>query len=479
MTRLRLDPRTSSRVTANAMVAAGQPLAVRAGLRAMERGGNAVDAVLAAATTLCVTEPMCTGIGGDLFAIVWDGEELHGLDAAGPAARSADPDCVAESGPGSVTVPGALRGWETLADRFGRLPFDAAFADAIDLAEHGFAVQPMTAQLWSEGEPPSGFRPAPRLGDVVRLPELAGTLASIATDGPDVLYAGVLGEEVCALTSLEESDLREYRAQWVEPLSTTFRGVCVAELPPPTQGVVGLETLALLEPLPAVALPDLVKAAQLSLEDGLAHVRDGADVSFLLDPEHLARRWSGRAGPLLEPAGGTVYVCAVDDNRMAVSLIQSLYFAFGSRISVADSAVVLQNRGAGFAVNGEVVPGRRPYHTIIPGMLLGEDGLLGPFGCVGGFMQAQGHAQIVVNLFDGDGQDPQAALDAPRFRIEGEQILLEDGLEADPDDLVALGLEPVWTPEGRPFGGAQIILARDDVLVGASDRRRDGAAAGF
>jgi gamma-glutamyltranspeptidase/glutathione hydrolase len=480
VSRLNLPPRTSSRIAANAMVAAGQPLAVWAGLRALERGGNAADAALAAATTLCVTEPMCTGIGGDLFAIVWDGEELHGLDASGPAPRSADPrDAVAESGPASVTVPGALRGWEALADRFGRRPFEAAFGDAIDLAARGYAVQPMTAQLWSEGEPPAGFRPAPRLGEVVRLPELGRTLARIASEGPDVLYTGALAERICALTSLAETDLRDYEARWVEPMSTSFRGIRVAELPPPTQGVVALEALALLERLPAIAVPDLVKAVQLSLEDGLAHVRDGVDVGFLLEREYLARRWSGAARPLMEPAGGTVYVCAVDQDRMAVSLIQSLYHAFGSRVAVDDAGVVLQNRGAGFLVEGAVTPGRRPFHTIIPGMLMDDDGLVGPFGCVGGFMQAQGHAQIVVNLFDGDGQDPQAALDAPRFRIEGKQVLLEDGLEADPDDLAALGLEPVWTPEGRPFGGAQIILARDDVLVGASDRRRDGAAAGF
>jgi gamma-glutamyltranspeptidase / glutathione hydrolase len=453
------------------MLATSQPLATRAGLRALERGGNAADAALAAAAVLCVTEPMSTGVGGDAFALVWDGERLYGLDAAGPAPRRADPVTpVDERGPRSVTVPGAVGGWAALAERFGRAGLDTLLSDAIAAAEEGFAVGRVTAGQWS-------LPPAPKPGQRMRLPELGGTLRRIAEEGPDALYRGEIAHAIASCTWLDLEDLSAYRPTWVEPLELDYRDVTVCELPPPTQGVAALEALGLLE-LGRVTLAAQVECARLALQDAVTHVRDGAEVAWLLAEERLRERRTMAAALVTESAGGTVYLCAVDGDGMAVSFIQSLFGAFGSGVVAPGTGVVLQNRGSCFRVSGVVEPGRRPYHTIIPGMLLRDGRLLGPFGVMGGFLQAQAHMQLVSGLVD-DGLDPQAALDRPRFRVDETAVRLEEGLWERAGELEGLGLDVVRSSERVEFGGGQAILVEGDVLVGGSDARKDGYAAGF
>ena len=441
-----------------------------------ERGGNAVDAALAAAAVLCVTEPMSTGIGGDAFALVWDGKRLHGLDAAGPAPREADPDEPVETlGPRSVTVPGAVGGWEALANRFARYGLDAHLAEAISAGEDGFPVGPVTTLDWAGAPPELG--PPPTAGETVRSPGLSATLRQLAEEGPRALYSGELAQAIASCSWLDESDLAAFGPRWVEPLELDYRGVAVCELPPPTQGVAALEGLGLL----ALGVPTFatqVECVRLALADAFERVRDGADVRDLLDPAFLRRRRRDR-GSTVEPLpGGTVYLCAVDADGMAVSLIQSLYGNFGSGVVVPGTGIVLQNRAAGFAVSGRVEPGRRPYHTIIPGMLMRGRELVGPFGVMGGLMQAQAHVQLVSALVD-DGLDPQAALDRPRFRVEGDAVLLEAGLWERAAEVEALGLQAVPSRDHGRFGGGQAILRADaGGLVGGSDRRKDGYAAG-
>jgi len=455
------------------MVATSQPLATRAGLRALERGGNAADATLAAAAVLCVTEPMSTGIGGDCFAQVWRDGELEGLDSAGPAPASADAEPVAETGPRSVTVPGAVAGWSAFAERYCRLGLDGCLEDAIDAAEGGFAVSPRTAASWSLIGGPLGDPPA--VGDVVYQPELGVTLRRIADEGSPAFYSGEVAEAICAVSWLEEDDLAGFEPRWVEPLRLTYKGTEVCELPPPTQGVCALEGLGLLE-RSSPSLASQIRCVQLALEDALARVRDGADVGELITREYLdARR--GRAA-VTEPPGGTVYLCAVDGDRMAVSFIQSLFGGFGSGLVAPGTGIVLQNRGACFAVGGAVEPGRRPYHTIIPGMLLRDSELLGPFGVMGGFIQAQAHVQLVSAMVD-DGLDPQAALDRPRFRVDGEAVRLEEGLWDREPDLQRLGYRTVRETDTYAFGGGQAIVVSGEALIGGSDPRKDGYAAGL
>ncbi len=309
------------------------------------------------------------------------------------------------------------------------------------------------------------------------MPTLAATLRRIADEGADGFYRGAVGASIASASWLEEEDLAAFEPRWVEPLRLGYRGIEVCELPPPTQGVVVLEALGLLE-RSSPSLASRIRCARLALEDGLAKVRDGADVSELIDPGYLDRRRRGEEAAVVEPPGGTVYVCAVDDDRMAVSFIQSLYEPFGSRVVAPGTGVVLQNRGACFAVNGAVEPGRRPYHTIIPGMLVRDGRLLGPFGVMGGFIQAQAHMQLVSALVD-DGLDPQAALDRPRFRVDGDVVLLEEGLWERDVELERLGYRAVRETEVSVFGGGQVILVSGDALLGGSDPRKDGYAAGF
>lgn len=251
----------------------------------------------------------------------------------------------------------------------------------------------------------------------------------------------------------------------------------VFELPPPTQGVVALEALSLLQGLEP-NLKNKIRCARLALEDGARYVRDGADVSFLLSDSFLDARRLASESYTTEPAGGTVYLCAVDQDRMAVSFIQSLYYGFGSKIVVPETGIILHNRGACFAVGGKIEPGRRPYHTLVPGLLTRGGSLYGPFGVMGGFIQAQAHMQLVSALVD-DRLDPQTALDRPRFRVEGDSVLLERGLWRSAEELARQGCRVVMEPDIDKFGGGQAILVERGTLIGGSDSRKDGYAAGY
>jgi gamma-glutamyltranspeptidase/glutathione hydrolase len=462
------------------MVATSQPTATAAGLGILRRGGNAADAALAAAAVLCVTEPMATGPGGDLFALVFADGRAEAIDAAGPAPRRVGSHLVPDRyGPRSITVPGAVAGWALLAERHGRLGLEACLQDAIAVAADGFAVGARCAQAWvSAPNLPDGFAPAPSCGQRIALPGLGETLSTVARFGPDGFYGGRVGEAICSASWLEEDDLSGFRARVTEPLAVSYRDHVVLELPPPTQGIAVLESLALLAHTDGT-LTDQINCCRLALEDAFREVRDGADVRGLIEPEAVARRVRERPSEVLEPQGGTVYLCAVDEDGMAVSLVQSLFERFGSGVVAPGTGVVLHNRGFGFAVNGDVVPGQRPYHTIIPGMLLEGRDLVGPFGVMGGFIQAHAHVQLLHGLLN-EALDPQAALDRPRFRLAGDRVLLEHGMWERADEVAALGLEPVAERDTYMFGGGQAIVRSPyGTLIGGSDSRKDGYAAGW
>jgi gamma-glutamyltranspeptidase/glutathione hydrolase len=462
------------------MVATSQPAATASGLHMLRSGGNAVDAALAAAAVLCVTEPMATGPGGDLFALVFVGGRAEGIDAAGPVPRGAIAGEAPERyGPRSVTVPGAVAGWALLAKRYGRLGLEACLQDAIALANEGFAVGPHCAAAWAAAPTaPEGYGPTPAVGGRMRLPELGRTLATIAREGASGFYGGPVASAICAASWLTEEDLSEFRAHTTEPLGVGFRDHEVLELPPPTQGIAALEGLALLAQTDGT-LADQIVCCRLALEDAFREVRDGADVRGLIDPDAIARRIREPAQLVLEPAGGTVHLCAVDEDGMAVSLVQSLFELFGSGVVAPGTGVILHNRGFGFAVTGGVVPGRRPYHTIIPGMLLRDGELEGPFGVMGGFIQAQAHVQLIHRLL-AERLDPQSALDRPRFRVSGRRVLLERGLWERAGEVESIGLEPVTETDTYLFGGGQAIMrTQAGTLLGGSDSRKDGYAGGW
>jgi gamma-glutamyltranspeptidase/glutathione hydrolase len=470
-------PARAPAVAANVMAATSQPAATLAALEIMKMGGNAADAAIAAAGVLCVAEPMSTGIGGDVFAIVANRTGVYGLDAAGPAPASFTPGPLARYGPRSVDVPGAVRGWAALSDRFGRLGLDTALSPAIDLASKGVAIGRNCATLWEQA-PNTPLGPAPGFGATFALPDLGKTLSRIAARGPDSFYLGDVARAICAASWLEEDDLACYRPRWVDPLVRTYRGVDVLELPPPTQGVAVLEGLGLLEHLGEPTLSNQVLAVSAALTDAFSAVTDGADVEHLLSDEYLRRRAQERAQLAPELPGGTVYLCCVDADGLAVSFIQSLFEHFGSGILAAGTGVVLNNRAAGFALEGAVLPSRRPYHTIIPGMLMRGPKVQGPFGVMGGYIQAQAQLQLVSGLIDYE-LDPQAALDSGRFRIGGASVALEQSLWDRADEIRSLGFDPVLDTDREAFGGGQAIVLHEDRILGGSDPRKDGFAAGF
>ena len=467
-------------VAAQAMVATSQPLATRAGLRALERGGNAVDAALAAAAVLCVTEPMSTGVGGDLFAQVWDGQQLHGLDAAGPAPLRADPESpVEETGPRSVTVPGAVAGWAALAERFGRLGLDAVLADAISAAEDGFAVAAETAGAWFRSHAAPRARHSARgSGHASACPSSARRCAGSPTEGPDAIYGGSIAEAIASCTWLDAEDLAGYRPRWVEPLT--------ARLPGPH----GLRATAShaggrRAGGPRAARRSAIRASpsRWNASASRSRTRSRRCATAPTSPAYSTRtswRRRRRDGSLdvAEPRGGTVYLCAVDGDRMAVSLIQSLYDSFGSGIVAPGTGIVLQNRGACFAVSGHVEPGRRPYHTIIPGMLLRDGQLLGPVRRHGRLPPGAGSRPARPCRSPG-AWTPRLPSTGPASESTATSSSSREGSGTARATSRRSGCASRPSATRRPSAAARRSCVKGDVLLGGSDSRKDGYAAGF
>ncbi|MGE8610869.1 MAG: gamma-glutamyltransferase family protein [Achromobacter veterisilvae] len=525
-------PSTRRPVFARNVVATSQPLAAQAGLRILARGGNAVDAAIAAAATLALTEPVSNGLGSDCFAIVWDGSKLHGLNASGtaPAAWNIDyfrrrhQGLIPARGWDSVTVPGCVAGWAALHEKLGSLAFADVLEPAIEYAERGFAVSPVVQQKWAAQadvlQPQPGFADhflprgrAPQVGEHFALQGAAATLKRIAATGGRDFYEGETAHKLVAHAQAHDAaltlaDLRDYAPEWVSPIGQSYRGHTLHQIPPNGQGIAALIALGILQHFDVAARPVdhpdtqhlLIEAMKLAFADVYAHVADARHMLVtpeqMLQPGYLAER-----ARLIDPAaaqafasghapqGGTVYLTAADRNGMMVSFIQSNYMGFGSGVVVPGTGVSLQNRGHCFSADpahpNAVAGGKRPFHTIIPGFLMRDGAPVMSFGVMGGNMQPQGQVQTLVRMLD-YGQQPQAACDAPRWKWNhGLAVDVEAGLAPSvAQGLRARGhvLEGLEDPY-MDFGSGQFIWRLGDPAVDgyvcASDSRRDGLAAGF
>ncbi len=529
------NPYPSSRsvtVACEGVVASSQPLAVQAGISMLQRGGNAVDAALATAIALTVVEPTSNGIGSDAFALVWDGERLHGLNGSGRAPGALSLEAIKAAGHEAmptrgwlpVTVPGAPAAWRDLHARFGRLDFADLFEPAIYYAERGFPLSPIVAHYWSQAAKAyagstgpefrgwsEAFAPGgrvPQAGEIWAGPGHASTLKRIANSHADDFYSGQVAGQIAAFARetgglITEADLAAHTSAWVEPISTSYRGYEAWEIPPNGQGITALLALNILEGFDLAALKRdsaesfhlQIEALKLAFADAYRYVADPdmaeVPVARLLSKEYAAQRSRLIGSQALDPepgdpyAGGTVYLCAADGDGMMISFIQSNYMGFGSGIVVPGTGVALQNRGHGFSMEqghpNFVQPGKRPYHTIIPGFLTRGGRAVGPYGVMGGFMQPQGHMQMAVNLVD-YAMNPQAGLDAPRWQwTEGRTVEIES--DADPGivaGLRAMGHDVRVEEPGGSFGRGQIIWRLPSGAYAAgSDKRADGYAAGI
>ena len=529
-------------VFARNIVSTSQPLAAQAGLRMLWKGGNAVDSAIAAAAAITVVEPVSNGLGSDAFALVWDGKKLHGLNASGvaPAAWNVDyfkrkygeNNGVASQpvrGWDTVTVPGAIAGWEALHKKFGSLPFADLMEPAIEIAERGHAVASVVARKWAAAVPElknqpgfaDAFMPhgrAPEVSELIRMPGHAKTLRLLAEKGPRAYYEGEIAERIAAFAreyggAMTFDDLRNYQPEWVEPIGKDYRGYTVHEIPPNGQGIAALIALGILEQFDVASLKlDGIESQHLQIEamklafaDVYRYVADPRSMEVtpeqMLDDAYLKSR-----AKLIDPkratqfdfgmpkTGGTIYMSAADERGMMVSFIQSNYMGFGSGCVVPGMGISLQNRGCGFSMDPKspnvVEGGKRPFHTIIPAFLTqqvdGQQEAVMSFGVMGGDMQPQGHLQTVVRMLD-YGQQPQAACDAPRWKVNRDfSIDIEHTLDPrTARELEGLGhtIKSIDDPY-MDFGSGQFIwkLDRNEPdrgYVAASDSRRDGLAAGF
>jgi gamma-glutamyltranspeptidase/glutathione hydrolase len=518
----------------NGAIATSQPLATAAGLAVLQRGGNAVDAAVTAVIVLNVVEPMMTGIGGDLFALVWSAREqrLIGLNASGRSGSLLTREALVQrghqsmptSGAEAVTVPGALAGWHDLLERLGTIDLATAMQPAIDLAENGFPLTPVIARDWHETgdllKRDEGARATylvrggefPRVGEWITNKDLAASFRLIARLGPGVLYGGSLGEQIAARVRglggfLTVEDFRSHRSEWVAPISVPFKGYRLYELPPNGQGIAALEMLRILEPFDLANmghnsrdyLHHLVESKKLAYADLARYVGDPAHMTtpaeHILSDAFIAERRSrlnsSRAVARPEPgpaltSSETVYLTAADKFGNMVSLINSLFSGFGSGVVAPGTGIALQNRGAGFTMTeglpNTVGPRKRPFHTIIPAFVTRQTGVTEEpwmsFGVMGGAMQAQGHVQVLLNLLV-FGMELQQALDMPRFRhLVDNRVALEGPIADSVKALLGEMGHEVVDLQPNSAGGSQAIVRLPRGYAAASDPRKDGMAAG-
>lgn len=519
-------------VLAKNIVSTSQPLASQAGLRMLLKGGNAIDAAIAAAITLTVVEPTSNGIGSDAFALLWDGKKIISLNASGRSPDAWEPSRFSDLkempliGWDSVTVPGAVSAWVELSKKYGQLSFKELFEPAITYAENGFLVSPITARAWQsaldsyESDIPN-FRnlypdiydaffrngKAPEPGSMFKFPAQAKSLSLIAETEGEAFYFGEIAKKVVKHSEdtggcLTLEDLERHKVTWEKSLTINYKNITLHEIPPNGQGIATLIMLGIIEKfdlslfeLDSTELIHLqLEAMKLAFADAYRYISDPMslefDPSYLLKSEYLKERADNinlkgakqfKAGT---PKGGdTVYLTSADSEGMMISYIQSNYEGFGSCIVVPNTGISLQNRGNGFSlVEGhpnQVGPNKRPFHTIIPAFVTKNGKPLMSFGVMGGAMQPQGHVQLMIRIFE-HRQNPQAALDAPRWRVSQDlEVFLESGFNQEVfDGLSQLGHE-VSKREYSRFGGGQIIYKLEDGYLGASDWRKDGYAAGF
>ncbi len=519
-------PSRRAPVLARNVVATSQPLAAQAGLDAMRRGGNAIDAALTTAITLTVVEPSMNGVGSDAFAIIWDGEAISGINGSGHSPAAWTPDRFASlshmptHGWDAVTVPGCVGVWAALSERFGRLPFGDLFEAAIRYACDGFHVGHKTAAGWRFAAEPLGEFPAfrehflphgsaPAPGTLFRRRDLADTLARIAESRGEAFYRGELAERIAAAAAEEGGamtldDLALHRADWVQPIAQPYGDVELLEIPPNGQGLAAQIALAILAHLDTASLEPgsadwthlQVEAMKVAIRAAFDHFADPRAMRCkpedLLEHDTIRRAAVGishaSASPLppakLPVSHDTVYLAAADEEGRMVSMIQSNYMGFGSGVVIPGTGIAMQNRGAGFTLESghpnQVGPRKRPFHTIIPGFVTKAGAPAMSFGVMGGHMQHQGHVQMVTRIFDHD-ENPQAASDAPRWHVTPDfEVVLEAGFPPSvAQDLAERGHAVTISEAEGVFGGAQLIRRMDDGYCAASDHRKEGLAVGF
>lgn len=517
------QPHASNRypqVGKNGMVATSHPLAAEAGLEILKKGGNAVDAAVATAACLTVVEPTSNGLGSDAFAILSINDEIIGLNSSGRSPELLHKDAFEHDGKmpkfgwTPVTVPGAVKAWVELVKKYGKLSLTEVLAPAIKIALEGYAITPVLGKNWSrsanvfgklEGSMYDEWRntflvgdKAPEIGEVIQLPNHAKTLQSIAETKGESFYHGEIAEKIETSSIkhggfIRKSDLEKHEVEWVKPKSISYKGYDIWELPPNGQGIIALEALNIYKNFNTTdTITDYhnqIESLKIAFKDGLQHITDPKDSSFDFDTlltEDYGKKMASEITDIAKDhqsearGSGTVYLATADKDGNMVSFIQSNYMGFGSGIVVEGTGIALQNRGADFSLNEKdanfLKPGKRSYHTIIPGFITKDNMAVGPFGVMGGYMQPQGHLQVVSNLID-KHLNPQMALDAPRWQwIKNKTISFEASF--DTEIIRALqrkGHHCLIATETGSFGRGQIIIrTKHNTYVGGTESRTDG-----
>jgi gamma-glutamyltranspeptidase / glutathione hydrolase len=527
-------PTTRLPVFARNVVSTSHPLAAQAGLRMMWKGGNAVDAAIAAAAAMTICEPVSNGLGSDAFAILWDGKALHGLNASGRAPAAWTPEhfkrkygtearTPPKRGFDSVTVPGAVAGWVAMSEKFGKLPFADLMEPAIEIAERGYLLPVVVQQKWAAATPELHHMPgfaeaflpwgrAPQVGELFQFKSAARGLRAIARTKGSAFYGGEIAQAIEQFAArngggITAKDFAHYKPEWVQPIARDYRGHTLHEIPPNGQGIAALIALGILDKFDLAGMPVdgadsqhlQIEAMKLAFADVYKYVAEPSSMEVtaeqMLDDAYLASRAKlidmkkaqdfGAGNPV---KGGTIYLTTADESGMMVSFIQSNYMGFGSGCVEPHFGISLQNRGHGFSLNrgpNQVAPDKRPFHTIIPAFLTKDGQPVMSFGVMGANMQPQGHMQTLVRMLDYK-QNPQAACDAPRWRYNaGLEINVEQQMDkATVQSLSGRGhVVEVINDNYQDFGAGQFIWRAGDPLregyIAASDSRRDGQVAGF